>query len=136
MTPAAPCVATGRRLIWLALLVVALLGRGLAPEGWMTAANAAGGIDVTICDGHGPMPVMVMAPDGSLHKKVPAKSPMGDHPCAFAGMAVANTAPPPTPIELPPAPGTGAPLVREPNATPGRGLAAPPPPSTGPPALT
>jgi hypothetical protein len=127
--------ASNRRLIWLALLVVALLGRGLAPEGWMTAANAAGGIEVTWCDGQGPMPVMIMAADGTLHKKVPAKSPVGDHPCAFAGMAVADTAPSLVAVMLPAALRNDVPPTNKQDATPGRGLAAPPPPSTGPPPL-
>lgn len=135
MALATPLRDSRRRLIWLALLVVALLGRGLAPEGWMTTASAAGGIEVTWCDGQGPMPVMVMATDGTLHKKVPAKSPMSDHPCAFAGMAVADTAPPPVTVVLPAALRSDVPPTSEQSAIPGRGLAAPPPPSTGPPAL-
>jgi hypothetical protein len=135
MTPAASYRATSRRLIWVALLVVALLGRALAPAGWMPVANAAGGFEVTLCDGQGPMPVMVMTSDGTLHKKVPARAPTGDHPCAFAGMAVADTAPPMVEAAAP-SPAKNAEAPASPSvAVPGRGLASPPPPATGPPAL-
>lgn len=123
------------RFGWLMLLVAALLVRGLAPEGWMPVANAAGGIEIALCNGTGPGDVMVLTHDGQLHHKAPTNGQGGDHPCAFAGVGIAD-APPLLPAVVAPvradaaASGLAAAAI-----TPGRGLAAPPPPATGPPAL-
>ncbi|MDB5678655.1 hypothetical protein [Sphingomonas bacterium] len=123
------------RFAWLMLLVGALLVRGLAPEGWMPVANAAGGIEIALCNGHGPDDVMVLTFDGKLHRKAPANGQAGDHPCAFAGVGIAD-APPPLPAILAPARTfTVAPDRPAAATVPGRGLAAPPPPATGPPTL-
>ena len=124
-----------RRLAWLMLLVVALLARGLAPEGWMPVANAAGGIEITLCNGTGPADAMVLTPDGKLHHKVPGGGHGGDHPCAFAGVGVADASPPVPQIVAPTRPAIAVPALSDPATQPGRGLAAPPPPATGPPAL-
>jgi len=124
-----------RRFGWLMLVVAALLARSIAPEGWMPVANAAGGIEITICNGMGPDDRMVMAPDGKLHHKTPAHNRQGDHPCAFAGVGMAS---PPAAIATVTTPVFVAPVVPavdHARIVPGRGLAAPPPPQTGPPAL-
>ena len=124
-----------RRFGWLLLIVAALLARSIAPEGWMPVVNAAGGIEITICNGTGPDDRMVIAPDGKLHRKAPANNQQGDHPCAFAGVGMAS---PPTPIAAVSAPAffvSIVPALGHERIVPGRGLAAPPPPQTGPPAL-
>ncbi|MBW8842263.1 MAG: hypothetical protein JF608_10745, partial [Sphingomonadales bacterium] len=55
MTPANPLHDVRRRFGWLLLLLVAaLLARSVAPEGWMPVVNAAGGIEITVCNGTGP----------------------------------------------------------------------------------
>ncbi|THD34787.1 MAG: hypothetical protein E7773_14080 [Sphingomonas sp.] len=124
-----------RRFAWLMLLVGVLLARGLTPEGWMPVAGAAGGIEIALCNGMGPDDTMVLTPDGKLHHKAPANGQSGDHPCAFAGLGIADAAPPVPVIVAPPSPVDAAPALAKIIATPGRGLAAPPPPATGPPAL-
>src|ERR1044072_1530302 len=114
-----------RRFVWLLLLVTALLARSVAPEGWMPVVNAAGGIEITVCNGTGPDDAMVLSPDGKLHHKAPGKSQPGDHVCAFSGLGIAG--PPPTLVALAApifAPGA-APTLDPINAFPGRGLAAP-----------
>jgi hypothetical protein len=135
MTPANPLHDVRRRFGWLLLLVAALLARSVAPEGWMPVVNAAGGIEITVCNGTGPDDAMVLSPDGKLHHKAPGKSPSGDHGCAFSGLGIADA--PPTLVALAApifAPET-APALDPIGAIPGRGLAAPPPPATGPPSL-
>lgn len=122
------------RFAWLALLVAALLARGLAPEGWMPVANAAGGIEITICNGSGPADAMVLTADGKLHHKAPDKGQPGNHPCAFTGLGIVDASPPPPAIVAPIRPATTAPALAALGPLPGRGLAAPPPPATGPPA--
>jgi hypothetical protein len=126
---------TIRCLGWLMLLVAALLARSSAPEGWMPVANAAGGIEIALCNGMGPETVMVLGVDGALHKKAPVNGHNNDNPCAFAGMGV-GSAPPAMAIATP-APASARSLL--PATTfvsfPGRGLAAPPPPAIGPPAF-
>ena len=124
-----------RRFGWLLLLVAALLARSVAPEGWMPVVNAAGGIEITVCNGTGPDDIMVLSPDGKLHHKAPAKGQPGDHACAFSGLSIADA--PPTFVALVApilAPDAGPALDRI-DTAPGRGLAAPPPPATGPPSL-
>ncbi|HEX7695010.1 MAG TPA: hypothetical protein VF409_11005 [Sphingomonas sp.] len=135
MSPATRPHDVRRRFGWLLLIVAALLARSIAPEGWMPVVNAAGGIEITICNGMGPDDRMVMAPDGKLHHKAPANNQQGDHPCAFAGVGMANA---PASIAAIAAPAFVAPIVPaldHARIVPGRGLAAPPPPQTGPPAL-
>jgi len=136
MNPATrPDTPLGRRFGWLLLLVAALLVRSIAPEGWMPVVNAAGGIEITVCNGTGPDDAMVLSPDGKLHHKGPGKNQSGDHACAFSGLGIADA--PPTLVALSApifAPGA-APTLDPIDAFPGRGLAAPPPPATGPPSL-
>lgn len=135
MSPVPRPETISRRFGWLLLIVAALLARSVAPEGWMPVVNAAGGIEITICNGTGPDDAMVLAPDGKLHHKAPGQSQPGDHACAFSGLSIADA--PPTLVAL------GAPIVAPDDApaldpidaAPGRGLAAPPPPATGPPSL-
>ena len=124
-----------RRLGWLVLLVAALIARSAAPEGWMPVVNAAGGIEIAMCNGMGPETVMVLGADGKLHEKAPAKGHSETHPCAFAGMGVGDA--PPLLAVAAPAPAAAKSLSpATPLASiPGRGLAAPPPPAIGPPAF-
>jgi hypothetical protein len=124
-----------RRFGWLMLLVGALLVRGLAPEGWMPVANAGGGIEIALCNGHGPNDVMVLTFDGKLHHKAPADKQGDDHPCAFAGVGMANAPPLLPAIVARDGTNTVAPALPAATTIPGRGLAAPPPPATGPPTL-
>ena len=101
----------------------------------MPVVNAAGGIEIAVCNGQGPGDMMVLSPDGTLHHNAPAKGQAGDHPCAFAGLGIADAPPPLLAVA---APAFTAPAVPTPDRVrlvPGRGLAAPPPPATGPPAL-
>jgi hypothetical protein len=130
-----PSMMIRRRLGWLTLLVAALIVRSAAPEGWMPVVNAAGGIEIALCNGMGPETVMVLGADGALHKKAPVSGHNENHPCAFAGMGVGDG--PPMVAAVAPAPvPTGSPSPATPLASfPGRGLAAPPPPAIGPPAL-
>ncbi|WP_066808738.1 hypothetical protein [Sphingomonas asaccharolytica] len=135
MSPVTRLDTLGGRFGWLLLLVAALLARSVAPEGWMPVVNAAGGIEITVCNGAGPDDAMVLSPDGKLHHKAPGKNQPGDHVCAFSGLGIAD-APPSViadvaPITSPDA----APALGPIEAVPGRGLAAPPPPATGPPSL-
>ena len=129
-----------RRFVWLALLVGVLIARGLTPDGWMPVANAAGGIKFTICTGMGPadttMSMSMSMAHGKMHHKAPAKGRASDHPCAFAGIGLADNTRPPTTIAAPFfKPPSAAPAIERLVAAPGRGLAAPPPPATGPPTL-
>lgn len=128
-----------RRFAWLTLLVCVLVGRGISPDGWMPGKTAAGAFAIVACDGMQPaepMPMaMGMAMDHGVAHHAPDKSQSIGHPCAFAGIGLADAPPPPLAIAAPLAPyTTPAPLVAA-AIVPGRGLAAPPPPATGPPAL-
>lgn len=125
----------GRRFGWLLLLVAALLARSVAPEGWMPVVNAAGGIEITVCNGTGPDDAMVLAPDGKLHHKAPGKGQPGDHACAFSGLGIADATPTLIALAAPIASPDAAPALGPIESAPGRGLAAPPPPATGPPSL-
>ncbi|MES2058270.1 MAG: hypothetical protein V4564_20205 [Pseudomonadota bacterium] len=126
--------ATRRSLI-LALFACAMLVRALVPAGWMPTVGANGGIVISMCTGMGAVE-MVLAPDGTLHEKAPAKHDgTTDHPCTFAGLGQAFAAADPIPMPvLPPATFTAPPLTPH-LVSIGRGLAAPPPPQTGPPIL-
>ncbi len=124
-----------RRLGWLMLLAAALVARSAAPEGWMPVVNAAGGIEIALCNGTGPETVMVLGADGALHKKAPVNGHNENHPCTFAGMGIGDA--PPMVAAVAPAPMSAeSPSPTTPLASfPGRGLAAPPPPAIGPPAF-
>jgi hypothetical protein len=135
MTPATRPQDLRRRFGWLLLIVAALLARSVAPEGWMPVVNAAGGIEITVCNGQGPGDMMVLSADGKLHHKAPARGQTGDHPCAFAGLGVANAPPPLLALAAPAFVAPAIPPLDRERLAPGRGLAAPPPPATGPPAL-
>lgn len=126
------------RFVWLMLVVGVLIARGLTPDGWMPVAKASGGIEFALCDGMGPaQPTATMSmAHGKMHHKAPAKGQAGDHPCAFAGIGLADATPPVPAIVAPLRPVLAAPAIDRAVAAPGRGLAAPPPPATGPPALT
>lgn len=135
MSPATRLDPYRRRFGWLLLVVAALLVRSIAPEGWMPVVNAAGGIEITVCNGTGPDDAMVLSPDGKLHHKAPAQGQSGDHGCAFSGLGIAD-APPALVALATPEVTTDAPPALDPlRVAPGRGLAAPPPPATGPPSL-
>jgi hypothetical protein len=136
-----------RRCLWLLLLVAALSVRGLTPDGWMTMRTADGGIALMPCDGMAPAssssPAMsghhmmghtMAAHHGDDHHKQD-HSNRADHPCAFAGIAALDGAPPPLALAAPIAPDSTPPALARFDILPGRGLAAPPPPATGPPAL-
>jgi hypothetical protein len=135
MTARQPSMTIRRRLGWLVLLVAALLARSTAPEGWMPVANAAGGIEIALCNGMGPDTVMVLGADGALHKKAPASGHNETHPCAFAGMGVGDAPPVFAVASLAPTSAESAAPINALVGFPGRGLAAPPPPAIGPPAF-
>lgn len=120
-----------RLAMGLALAAVAL--RVLVPAGFMP--GGPGEATIVLCSSQGLQTVVV---DGlSPHAPDPAGDhsgePKTDHPCAFAGLAVAFT--PATGLQAAPILWS-APAETEVPAlavAPGRGLAAPPPPATGPP---
>lgn len=123
-----------RRLVWLVLLVGVLVARGLTPDGWMPVADAAGTIRFTLCPGMAPAEPQMSMSHGKMHHKAPVKGQASDHPCAFAGIGLADNVASPIVIAAPLKP-TAAPVTARIVAIPGRGLAAPPPPATGPPAF-
>lgn len=123
-----------RRFAWLMLLVAALFARGLAPEGWMPTAGAATGIRWMPCDGMGGARMPATAADGKTGHHKSDHGGHGDHPCAFAGVAVVDTATPPLALAPPVRIASPLPPPAAFDRFPGRGLAAPPPPATGPPA--
>ncbi len=135
MSPTRHLDDLGRRLAWLVLLVALLLARGLTPDGWMPVASASGGIELAVCNGLGSEDRMVLTADGKIQHKAPAKGQASDHPCAFAGIGIADTPPPVATATMPIVRAGRLPPALPAAAMPGRGLAAPPPPSTGPPAL-
>lgn len=115
--------------LWLALLFLVLALRLVVPQGWMLDSDGPG-LSITPCSGVAPAEPHAMQGHAHHHH-----APMPDHPCAFAGVAMAAA--------LDAAPALAAPtaLARANAPQPlgtiaiGRGLAAPPPPQTGPPAL-
>jgi hypothetical protein len=71
------------RGVFMALTVVAISMRLLAPPGFMTAAGPSGP-RLVICTGHGPLAI-------GAERSDPAKAPSGaksDTPCLFAATAV------------------------------------------------
>jgi len=124
------------RLIGLMLLIAALLGQTAVPEGWMPVVATHGGVVMMPCDGMGPNAAMAMMipGGGTSHHKAPHHGRSDDHPCAAAGIAVANPPPPLAHIAMALASPVDGPALVAPDALPGQGLAAPPPPATGPPA--
>ncbi len=121
-----------RRALWALLFAGALLARLASPSGWMPVADAAG-MHLVPCDGMAPAMPRAMA--GMAHHGHDHRSPVADHPCAFAGLGLAMAEPLPPPRLLPPSPDQLAPRSVHAAVAIGRGLAAPPPPSTGPPLL-
>ena len=88
-----------RRFVWLVLLVGILAARGLTPDGWMPVANAAGGIEFTLCDGMAPAQ---LPPVWSVSDLPIAASVSVIHGCASAAdgaMAPTNSIAP-TPATL------------------------------------
>ncbi|HEX4694396.1 hypothetical protein [Sphingomonas sp.] len=124
------------RLVGLMLLIVALLGQTAAPEGWMPVVASSGGVVVVPCDGMGPNAAMAMMMPGgkNSHDQMPHHGQAGDHPCAAAGIGIADAPPPILQIAMAPVAPIETPDLPAPDTLPGRGLAAPPPPATGPPA--
>ncbi len=118
----------GWRGALLALAALALFVKIVVPAGFMVAApQAAGGVPLVICTGHGPLESPADHDKGGLSKS------RSDAPCAFAGHAA-----PPTPalgVAVPASTFTAyaRPVGDISDLIPGRGLAAPPPPSQGPP---
>lgn len=121
------------------LLLCVLLARGMSPEGWMPGTTMAGGFAIIACDGMQPDETTPMASDMSMghgaSHHTPDKKQSGGHPCAFAGLGLADAPPPPVAIGAPLTSYAATPLLMVAATAPGRGLAAPPPPATGPPAL-
>ena len=116
-----------------------MLMRVLIPQGWMPV-ETGDGWRITICTGMGPMqmdmPAMARAMAPMHHDSGSPGHDAGDHPCAFAGFALALDEPPLPVLALPPLPAPAwLPAIVAAVAI-GRGLAAPPPPATGPPALS
>jgi hypothetical protein len=128
--------ARKRPAAWLLVLLLVLFIRAAVPQGWMLDTGADGRLTVTLCDGmahDAPMTMSMMMP-GHRHDHRPADQ-APDHPCAFAGAAMAAALPGLAPLALP-APITAAPATLAAHTVAiGRGLAAPPPPPTGPPAF-
>ncbi|HEU4959514.1 MAG TPA: hypothetical protein VFT56_03830 [Sphingomonas sp.] len=122
-----------RRLL-LALFACALVLRIAIPSGWMPVADA-GGWRLTVCDGMGPAAAMAAMPGMAHHQHAPPPHDQGDHPCTFAGLALAVALPDLVPVPVVPAPLAMAPPAVAGLVAIGRGLAAPPPPATGPPAF-
>lgn len=126
-----------QRSLVLALIACSLLARLLVPPGWMPV-QTANGWQITICTGTGPMKMampaaMAAAMSAGHHQDKQPEHDSQDHPCAFAGLALALAPPITPPLLLPAQAATVSLLQRDSLAHIGQGLAAPPPPSTGPP---
>jgi hypothetical protein len=118
------------KALTLAILAAVLVLRVLVPQGWMPV-HTAQGWQITICTGTGPMQMTMPELPGHHHQDhVP-----GDHPCTFAGFALALDRAAPPILVLPPLSFSGWLIVAGRSIAIGRGLAAPPPPATGPPSL-
>lgn len=123
----------------LAILAGAVLMRVLIPQGWMPV-ETADGWRITICTGMGPMrmemPGAMASAMNAMHHGQPGHDQGGsDHPCAFAGFAMALDEPPLPMLDLPRFVAQAWLPVIVATVGIGRGLAAPPPPATGPPAI-
>jgi hypothetical protein len=118
------------KALTVAVLTAVLLLRVLIPQGWMPVETERGW-QITICTGTGPMEMTLPAVPGEHHQD---HAP-GDHPCTFAGFALALDRAMPPMLALPPVRVAGWLIAAGRSITIGRGLAAPPPPATGPPGL-
>lgn len=113
-----------------AILAAILLLRVLIPQGWMPVETEHGW-QITICTGTGAMQMTMPDPTGRHRQD---HSP-ADHPCTFAGFALALDRAMPPILALAPVILSGWLVAAGRTVTIGRGLAAPPPPATGPPSL-
>lgn len=129
------------------LLCCALLLRLAIPAGWMPVIDARG-VHLAICPGMAPMPMPMSRaisepvahgaaqPAMSGHHRPADEHRAEEHPCAFAGLALALAEPVAPGVALAPVPARASAVVpAATGAAIGRGLAAPPPPATGPPIL-
>lgn len=128
----------GRRPQLVAIAAILLL-KALVPSGWMPMAQD-GSVRIVPCGGWAPAPRAVVAEHHDNHAAPSAGH--GQHhedgqsvepPCAFAGLGLAWTLPPPFASAAALAPQAAMPGGVHHRLQPGRGLAAPPPPATGPP---
>lgn len=112
------------RIAALTLIFGALLLRAALPTGFMLAPGAAGGVQITLCDGIAP----------AHHHGDQGRHREGAQPCPFA--IALNPASPPAPALLlaPPAPLPAPAIVPPRHAAPRLAYAAVTPPATGPPA--
>ena len=130
------------RVLLAVLLCVAVLGKILAPTGWMPVASQ-GGLTFMLCSGSGETPAWIDG-SGRLHiGKQPGGEQRSDHGksdhqkakdiCPYAALGAPVALPDLAAIALlDPARLPAASFVPAAVAV-GRGLAAPPPPATGPP---
>ncbi|HEX4180819.1 MAG TPA: hypothetical protein VHY32_08510 [Caulobacteraceae bacterium] len=117
------------RGVFLALTLVAVSMRLLAPPGFMTVA-APTGPRLVICTGHGPL---TLGADRLGHSKAPPGRTKAEPPCLFAG---ATAAPPPLAPRLPIAHSVTIRPSSEPvrtDLTVGQTSIGAPPPARGPP---
>ncbi|WP_404712699.1 hypothetical protein [Sphingomonas sp. MMS24-J13] len=120
------------KALTMAILAAVLLLRVLIPQGWMPV-QTDNGWQITICTGTGPMQMTMPALPGQRHLPGGQDHAPGDHPCTFAGFALAIDRAMPPMLALPPVPISGWLITTARSIAIGRGLAAPPPPATGPP---
>jgi hypothetical protein len=112
------------RIVALALILCALLLRAALPAGLMLAPNAAGHVDIVLCDGVAP----------AHHHGDAGRHRQDAQPCPFAIALNSATPPAPPAFAIPPTPVRAAAIVAPLAATPRLAVAAPTPPATGPPA--
>lgn len=122
------------KALTLAILAAVLFLRVLVPQGWMPVQTARGW-QITICTGTGPMQVTMPDIAGRHHAPGDQDHSAGDHPCTFAGLALALDRSLPPMLALPPVILADRLIMASRSIMIGRGLAAPPPPATGPPGL-
>lgn len=113
------------------IALLSLMVGVLSPPGFMMASRG-GAPTVVICTGHGPAG-MAMGEAGSGHHHG-GKSGHGGV-CPFVGHGLTTTPPTSAGVVQAAIAPESAPVRREVDLAPGRGLAAPPPPSRGPPIL-
>ena len=111
------------RIAALALIFGALLLRAALPTGFMLAPGAAGGVQITLCDGIAP----------AHHHGDQGRHPQGAQPCPFAIALNPATPPAPPVFAIPPEPVPAPAIVPPPHASPCLAFAARTPPATGPP---